>query len=170
MDCTPEQSVRYKRSRFSTRLPENRLYSPSHCWLWEREPGLWRVGYTKFATRMLGELVEHDFEVKPDGPVKVGQIIGWVEGFKAATDVFCVIDGSFVTGNPALTANVGLLDEDNYGEGWLYEARGNPEPNAMTVTQYTAILDLAIDKIQGKAEEGESEKAEKRESEKSDID
>lgn len=152
MDCTPEQTVRYKRSRFSARLPEHCLYTASHCWLWEREPGLWRVGYTKFATRMLGELVEHDFEVKPGLPVSVGQIIGWVEGFKAATDLYCVIDGHFAAGNPALVQNVALLDEDNHGEGWLYEARGKPDPNAMSVSQYTAILDLAIDKIQGKAD------------------
>lgn len=153
MNCDPQEFVRYKRSRFSTRLPEHCLYTASHCWLWEREPGLWRVGYTRFATRMLGELVENDFEVKPDAPVSVGQIIGWVEGFKAATDVYCVIEGTFVTGNQALTANVALLDEDNHGEGWLYEARGQPEPNAMNVKQYTAILDLAIDKIQGKTDD-----------------
>ncbi|MEX2214050.1 MAG: glycine cleavage system protein H [Phycisphaeraceae bacterium] len=155
MDCTPDDVVRYKRSRFSTRLPEHRLYTASHSWLWEREPGLWRVGYTKFATRMLGELVEHDFEVKPGDAVKVGQIIGWVEGFKAASDVYCVLDGEFVTGNPALTANVALLDEDTYGEGWLYEIRGKPEPGAMDVQGYTGILDLAIDKIQGKQESGD---------------
>lgn len=153
MDCSPDQVVRYKRSRFSTRLPESFRYTASHAWLWEREPGLWRVGYTKFATRMLGELVEHDFEVKPGETVKVGQVIGWVEGFKAASDVYCVVNGQFVAGNPALTANVALLDEDTYGEGWLYEIRGEPEPGAMDVKAYTGILDLAIDKIQGRAEQ-----------------
>lgn len=150
MDCPPTNTVRYQRSRFTTRLPEGRLYTAAHSWLWEREPGLWRVGYTRFATRMLGELVEHEFEVKPGDPVKVGQIIGWVEGFKAASDVYSVLEGAFAGGNPALLANVALLDEDGYGEGWLYEVRGQADPNAMTVQAYTAILDLAIDKVLGK--------------------
>ena len=152
MDCSPSQAVRYKRSRFSTRLPEGRLYTASHSWLWEREPGVWRVGYTKFATRMLGELVEHDFETKPGESVTIGQIIGWVEGFKAASDVYCVVEGEFLAGNPALTANVALLDEDTYDKGWLYEVKGKPDAQALDVKGYTGILDLAIDKIQGRME------------------
>ena len=32
------------------------------------EPGLWRVGFTKFATRMLGELVEAQFKAYPLTP------------------------------------------------------------------------------------------------------
>ncbi len=57
--------------------------------------GLWRVGFTKFATRMLGDFVEHAFEPKVGDPVTVGQTIGWVEGFKALTDLYCVADGTF---------------------------------------------------------------------------
>ena len=32
----PETYLRYKRSRFSTRLHRERRYSASHQWLWER--------------------------------------------------------------------------------------------------------------------------------------
>ena len=52
----------YKRSNFVTHLPVDCLYSPSHFWLREIEPGRWRVGFTKFATRMLGEIVEVQWE------------------------------------------------------------------------------------------------------------
>ena len=50
----------YKRSNFVTHLPVDCLYSPSHFWLREIAPGRWRVGFTKFATRMLGEIVTAD--------------------------------------------------------------------------------------------------------------
>src|SRR4051794_19211096 len=80
----------YRRSRFSTELPTDRLYTPSHFWLAEVEAGLWQVGLTRFACRMLGELVEHGFEVKPGEAVEVGQTIGWVEAFKAVADLYCV--------------------------------------------------------------------------------
>src|SRR4051794_5073646 len=92
MADAPPKQIYYKRSRFSSRLPADRLYSPSHFWMLETEPGLWRVGFTKFATRMLGDFVEHGFAVKPDDPVSLGQAIGWVEGFKALTDLYCVLD------------------------------------------------------------------------------
>ena len=72
----------FKRSKFSTRLPRGRLYTQSHFWMLEEENGIQRVGFTRFATRMLGEVVEFDFEVSLDAPIEIGQAIGWFEGFR----------------------------------------------------------------------------------------
>ena len=149
--CDPKNLVSYKRSRFSSRLPNDRLYAPSHFWLLEIEPGVYRVGFTKFATRMLGDVVEFGFETKPGAAVSVGQTIGWVEGFKALTDVYCVADGEFGSVNPELSKNPTLTDEDCYGVGWLYTVKGTVDANAVDVAGYIAILDLTIDKMQGKA-------------------
>ena len=97
-----EHTLLYKRARFVTRLPVDRLYSPSHFWIAEHEAGIWRVGFTRFATRMLGEMVEHEFQVEIGAPVASGQIIGWIEGFKAISDIYCIAEGKFAGGNPAL--------------------------------------------------------------------
>jgi glycine cleavage system H protein len=143
-------NISYKRSRFSTRLPADRIYVPSHFWLQEVETGLWRVGFTQFATRMLGDLVEHGFEVKPGVAVELGDTIGWVEGFKATTDLYCVASGKFQQQNADLERESDLLDRDPYGKGWLYLVQGVPDPAAVDVQGYVGLLDLAIDKIQGK--------------------
>jgi glycine cleavage system H protein len=143
-------NISYKRSRFSTRLPLDRRFTPSHFWLLQQGPGLWRVGLTKFATRMLGDLVEYGFEVKPGSAVSLGETIGWVEGFKATTDLFCVASGSFGQTNAQLEADATLLDSDPYGKGWLYTIEGEADPSAVDAQGYVALLDLAIDKIQGK--------------------
>lgn len=138
----------YRRSHFVTRLPVDFLYSPSHCWLERRnDQGLWRVGITKFASRMLGEMVDFGFELKPGAPVKTGQIIGWLEGFKAISDVYCVADGIFSGSNPALEKKIGFIDKDSYNKGWLYEATGEPDAKCMNVDAYVAVLDKTIDKI-----------------------
>jgi glycine cleavage system H protein len=150
MSHAPVNSISYRRSRFSTKLPDDRLYTPSHFWLREVEPGLWRVGVTRFAQRMLGDLVEYGFEVKDAQAVELGDIIGWIEAFKATTDVYCVGTGTFVRGNPVLETDPRRFDLDPYNEGWLYELRGTPDPNAVDAKGYTRLLDLAIDKIQGK--------------------
>ena len=63
---------------------------------------VWRVGFTKFATRVLGEPVEFDFEVKLEDELSVGQVIGWIEGFKAVTDLFCPMEGRYCGSNPEL--------------------------------------------------------------------
>lgn len=154
MSETADNYVRYKRSRFATRLPVDRMYTVSHCWLKETETGMWRVGLTQFATRMLGETVEHEFEIKPNEPAKVGQIIGWIEGFKAASDLYCVVDGDFVGGNPALEKDVTLIHSDPYGEGWLYTVKGSVDEKAVDVYGYIEILNMAIDAVQGKQQNG----------------
>jgi glycine cleavage system H protein len=148
----PASIIPYKRSRFQTRLPKDRLYTPSHYWLHEFEPGLWRIGFTRFATRMLGEIVEHGFEVKMGEAVKVGQTIGWVEGFKALTDLYCIANGAFAGGNPDLDADPTLIDKDPYYKGWIYQVRGSADPNATPPGGYIQVLDATIDKMMGKEE------------------
>ena len=143
-------AISYRRSRFSTRLPTDRRYTPSHYWLLEVEPGLWRVGYTRFATRMLGDLVEYGFEVKPGGDLQLGDTVGWIEAFKAITDLYSVGEGTFGEPNAALETDPTAFDKDPYGAGWLYSFRGTPDPNTVDAEGYTALLDAAIDKILGK--------------------
>jgi glycine cleavage system H protein len=96
---------------------------------------------------MLGEIVEHGFEIKPDQAIRVGQTIGWVEGFKALTDLYSVADGNFAGGNPEIERQPALIDKDPYGNGWLYLVRGTPEPNSMPVEGYIQLLDATIDKM-----------------------
>ena len=151
MASDPKDILLYKRSRFQTRLPRTRLYTQSHFWLEDIGDGVWRVGLTRFATRMLGEVVEQGFEVKPEQGVKVGQTIGWVEGFKAISDLYCVADGAFVSGNADLDADPTLVDRDPYYKGWLYLVRGHPDPNALAVDGYIQVLDATIDKMVGSA-------------------
>ncbi len=146
---SPPDVILYQRNRFQSRLPKARLYTASHFWLAEQEPGLWRVGFTRFATRMLGEVVEHGFEAKSGDAVSVGQTIGWVEGFKALTDLYCVADGTFAGGNPEAEADPAVIDKDPYHKGWLYLVRGAPDPNGVAVDGYIGILDATIDKMLG---------------------
>lgn len=144
------QYVQYKRSRFSTRLPADRLYTTSHAWLKEDQPGLWCVGFTKFATRILGEPVEFDVELKQKDQVQAGDVIGWIEGFKAVTDLFCPLDGFYEGANDELNDDLALVQADTYGRGWLYSVRGTPPPDCMDVESYVAVLDGTIDKMMGK--------------------
>ena len=147
MDIAKPKTLPYRRSRFVTQLPVNYRYSPSHAWLARQADGLWRVGITKFATRMLGDMVDHGWEVAPGAVVGRGQVVGWVEGFKAISDIFCVADGTFVGGNPVLKEKVTLVNKDCYGAGWLYAVRGTPDAKCLDVDAYVKLLDKTIDKI-----------------------
>ena len=94
MDTAKPKTLHYKRSHFATQLPVDYLYSPSHCWLAPQADGVWRVGMTKFATRMLGDMVDCGFELAAGTPVVKGEIIGWIEGFKAISDSIACSTGN----------------------------------------------------------------------------
>jgi glycine cleavage system H protein len=147
MDASNPRTIYYKRSHFVTQLPVDYLYSPSHLWLAQGDGGLWRVGLTKFATRMLGEMVDCGFETRPDSPVASGQIIGWVEGFKAISDIYCVLAGVFSGANPVLKENITVISKEPYGAGWLYGVRGQPDGKCVDVQSYKMMLDQTIDRI-----------------------
>ena len=141
------QSVYYHRSRFTTHLPADRRYSRSHYWLLEEEPGLWRVGLTKFATRMLGDIVEFEFGVVPGAGIRVGDEIGTIEGLKAVTTIFSAADGRYQGEGDQLRKDVTLAESDPYGRGWLYRLRGTPAPDTVDVHGYVAVLDATIEKM-----------------------
>lgn len=150
MSDSSREWVKYKHARFTARFPADFRYSASHYWMApvDGQPGLWRVGFTKFATRMLGELVDFNFQPADGDPVEPGQMIGWVEGFKAASDVFCVMRGSFAGGNPALQADACIVRSDPWIEGWLYSVRGEPEEGHIDVHGYIALLEGTITRMQ----------------------
>ena len=148
------ETVRFKHARLSARFPVAFTYSKSHYWMAqdENDPDLWRVGFTKFATRMLGELVEAQWEAKDGAAVESGQQIGYVEGFKAASDLFCVMDGEFAGGNPLLEVDACLVRTSPFEDGWLYAVRGKPEAESVDVHGYIDFLNELIEKMQTQPE------------------
>ena len=143
------KTVHYKRARFASHLPTGRYYTAGHYWMapdTEKE-NLWYIGYTKFATRMLGDIVEFDFECEKDALIKVGEIIGWIEGFKATSDIYSVVNGTFLSANPALEEDPDLMRKQPYGQGWLFSASGNLDPDKMELEDYSKVLDTTIDRI-----------------------
>src|SRR5687768_4873662 len=146
---TPK-TLPYKRSHFATQLPLDYLYSASHAWIARQDERIWRVGLTKFATRMLGEIVDFGFDAAPATAVKEGQIVGWIEGFKAISDLFCIAKGEFLGANQGLKEELELITRDPYGQGWLYAISGQPDPRCVDVYVYRDLLDQTIDRLLAK--------------------
>jgi glycine cleavage system H protein len=145
MTVPRDRTVYYRRSRFTTHLPATHRYAPSHYWLFEESAGIWRVGFTRFATRMLGDIVEFEFNVSEGSGIAVGDEIGSIEGLKALTAIFAVASGRFLGEGPSLRRDVTLAESDPYGEGWLYKLHGEPAADTVDVHGYVAILDATID-------------------------
>ncbi len=144
-----EPSLRYKRARFIARFPTDRLYAASHFWLQEQAGGGWRIGFTSFAMRMLGEPVELEFQIGAGLDVQRGQMVGWIEGFKAVTDLYAPMAGCFKGANPRLDEDLAAVKAKPYGKGWLYEMSGEPGEDCVDAAGYAALLDETIDRMTG---------------------
>jgi glycine cleavage system H protein len=139
-------SISYRRSRFATNLPAERRYTVSHCWLAEESKGVWRVGFTKFAAWLLGDLVEYEFSITAGSPVAVGQEIGWIEGLKSLATIYSVAEGEFLDSGSEISGDITLIDSDPYERGWLYRIRGKAA-DSVDVHGYIALLDEAVDNV-----------------------
>ena len=93
------------------------------------------------------------FEVQPGAGVETGQPVGWIEGFKAVTDLYAPFAGRFLGGNPDLVKEIKLVQTDPSGRGWLYALRGTPGKDVLDVQGYVSVLDATIDKMLGKRHE-----------------
>ena len=149
MTPAPE-TLFFKKSQFATHLPVNYRYWRTHFWAERREGKRLRLGFTKFATRMLGEIVDYNFETPVQAPVRAGQILGWVEGFKAVSDVICVGQGFWVGVNTALERDTELISRAPYAEGWLYEMEGELDDQSTDVQGYVEHLNETIDMLLAK--------------------
>lgn len=141
------EELLYRKLVFRTKLLGDRRYTPSHFWVQQQPEGQWRVGLTKFASRMLGDVVEIAFDRQIGDRVALGQDIGWFEGFKARSDLYSVVAGEFAGSNPLLVDRIAVIDDDRYRRGWLYEVRGEPDAQAMDMHAYATLLDETIDRM-----------------------
>jgi glycine cleavage system H protein len=116
-------------------------------WLFQAEPDTWRVGLTRFALRMLGEPVDLDLEAKLGAEIERGQVIGWLEGFKAVTDLYAPMAGRFAGPNPELAKSIDAVHRSSYDRGWLFALSGKLDEDCVDAEGYASFLEATIDKM-----------------------
>ena len=87
------------------------------------------------------------FEAPVGTPVRPGDVLGAIEGFKALSDLYCVGTGRFLGGNPELRDDLDRLSRSPYVDGWLYSFEGEPDPRCLDLPAYRELLDTTIDRI-----------------------
>ncbi len=102
--------------------PDDLKYTAEHEWV--REPGEHdgsvRVGITHYAQDALGDIVYVSLPEVGD-TVEAGSTCGELESTKSVSDVYAPVSGEVVARNEALDATPELVNNDPYGEGWLFE-------------------------------------------------
>ena len=96
-------------------------FTEEHEWL-KIEGGVATVGITVHAAEQLGDLV---FVELPEvgATFDKGGDAATVESVKAASDVYCPLDGEIVEVNEAITADPSLVNSDPQGAGWFFKLK-----------------------------------------------
>jgi glycine cleavage system H protein len=99
-------------------VPDGLRYTADHEWARLDRTSV-RVGITDFAQDALGDVV---FVQLPElgAEVTKGSTVGEVESTKSVSDIYSPVGGVVLEVNTELSDAPERLNEDPYGEGWIY--------------------------------------------------
>jgi glycine cleavage system H protein len=100
-------------------IPGDLKFLKSHEWARIEDSGRVTVGISDHAQGLLGDLVYVELPDVGDS-VTAGNACAVVESVKAASDVYAPISGKVVAVNAALADKPETINEDAYGEGWMF--------------------------------------------------
>ncbi len=100
-------------------IPGDLKFLKSHEWARAEGNGRVTVGISDHAQGLLGDLVYVELPGVGD-TVQAGNAAAVVESVKAASDVYSPVSGTVVEVNEALADKPETINEDAYGDGWLF--------------------------------------------------
>ncbi|PHI35704.1 glycine cleavage system protein H [Pseudoalteromonas sp. GCY] len=107
-------------------IPSELKYATSHEWVRAEGDGIYTVGITEHAQELLGDMV---FVELPDvdDEVDAGEDCAVAESVKAASDIYAPIGGTIVAINEDLEDAPETVNNDAYGDGWLFKIKASDE-------------------------------------------
>ncbi len=124
-------------------IPGDLKFLKSHEWARVEDGGNVTVGISDHAQSLLGDLVYVELPAVGDKLV-AGGAAAVVESVKAASDVYSPVTGTVTAVNEALGDKPETINEDAYGEGWLFTVTlDEPEQLAelLSPDDYAALLE-----------------------------
>ena len=100
-------------------IPGDLKFLKSHEWARVEDSGHVTVGISEHAQSLLGDLVYVELPTVGDR-ITAGGAAAVVESVKAASDVYSPLSGTVTSVNEALNDKPETINEDAYGEGWIF--------------------------------------------------
>lgn len=126
--------------------PAGLRYAKSHEWVRRESDGTLTVGISDHAQNLMGDLVYVELP-EVGRSLEAGKECAVVESVKAASDVYAPVSGEITEVNGALADKPEIVNQDPYGEGWMFKLKpANP-------AEVEGLLDAAAYAAQVAAEE-----------------
>jgi len=104
------------------RIPQGLFYSNSHTWTHLEKSGNAKVGLDDLLLHLTGDVKFRDLK-KPGNFINKGEIIADIDQNGKLLQIHSPISGRIMETNTILYENPGIMNEDPYGEGWVYQIK-----------------------------------------------
>ena len=122
-------------------LKQDFYYSEDHEWINatpdEAAGKTVRVGITHVAADRLGEVVFAELPQVGD-TVAAGETCGEIESTKSVSDLYSPVTGTVTAVNEDIDGAYEAINNDPYGEGWLFEVEVEEVGPLMTADEYAS--------------------------------
>jgi len=101
--------------------PQELKFMESHEWVALQEQdgqSIATVGISAYAVQQLGDIVHMELPKVGDS-VTAGEEFGEIESVKAVSSLYSPVSGQVVEVHTDLPDNLGILNDDPYGPGWI---------------------------------------------------
>lgn len=124
-------------------IPADLKYASTHEWVRDEGDGTFTIGISEHAQDLLGDMV---FVELPDvgDKVETGDDIAVAESVKAASDIYAPMSGEVVAINEDLEDAPETVNNDPYGDGWLFKIKADDSSelqNLLDADAYEASID-----------------------------
>ncbi len=103
-------------------IPADLRYAATHEWAKDLGDDVIEVGISDFAQDALGDVVYVELP-EVGASFEAEQECAAVESVKAASDIYAPVSGEIIDINPELEDNPQIINQDVYGNGWLYRLK-----------------------------------------------
>jgi glycine cleavage system H protein len=102
-------------------MPEDLYYEENHFWVRD-EGDMLVMGMDDFAQLLAGEIVY--VQLPEEGKeLQAGKKFAKIESGKWLGKVYAPVSGELIAVNEELETNPGLINDDCYGKGWMFQIR-----------------------------------------------
>ncbi|MGY6518200.1 MAG: glycine cleavage system protein GcvH [Lysobacteraceae bacterium] len=124
-------------------IPGDLKFLKSHEWARVEDDGTITVGISDHAQGLLGDLVFVELPNVGDA-LEAGGGAAVVESVKAASDVYAPVAGQVTAVNDSLTDTPETINEDPYGEGWIFRIKPDDAAaleDLLTPDDYASLIE-----------------------------
>ena len=124
-------------------IPSDLKYASSHERVRNEGDGTFTVGISEHAQELLGDMVFVELPEVGDA-VDAGEDCAVAESVKAASDIYAPVGGEIVAINEELEDAPETVNNDPYGDGWLFRIKATDESeleNLLSAEDYANTID-----------------------------